>query len=250
MADPLPRADSWKQSSLARRTKSSRELLLTLHSDSRRTVIQEYHIKPNHSHEALPSPRLRAGASGLIKGIRSPFKRLCGLEVESCLINTEPSGLGFSMAPSLSCRSLQPTAWKLKNNDSRTHYKVPAPSTTPQVAAAQTPGPSNELIKRRRFHDASSGVGGGAADASPIRSCQELSEDRIQTHGQERPGQPAVTSLTLAETIHLAERGPPRVERTSPDPRLHAHEGRNDLSFPAAIDSSAASQWNHIVTLV
>lgn len=62
---------------------------------------------------------------------------------------------------------------------------------------------------------------------SPIRSCQELSEDRIQTLGQERPGQPAVTSLTLAETIHLAERGPPWVERNSPDPRLHAHEGRN-----------------------
>lgn len=54
---------------------------------------------------------------------------------------------------------------------------------------------------------------GGAVDASPIRSCQELSEDRIQTHGQERPGQPAVTSLTLAETIHLAERGPPWVEK-------------------------------------
>ena len=62
---------------------------------------------------------------------------------------------------------------------------------------------------------------------SPIRSCQELSEDRIQTLGQERPGQPAVTSLTLAETIHLAERGPPWVQRNSPDPRLHAHDGRN-----------------------
>lgn len=62
---------------------------------------------------------------------------------------------------------------------------------------------------------------------SPIRSCQELSEDRIQTLGQERPGQPAVTSMTLAETIHLAERGPPWVERNSPDPRLYAHEGRN-----------------------
>lgn len=62
---------------------------------------------------------------------------------------------------------------------------------------------------------------------SPIRSCQELSEDRIQTLGQERPGQPAVTSLTLAETIHLAERGPPWVERNSPDPRRRAQEGRN-----------------------
>lgn len=62
---------------------------------------------------------------------------------------------------------------------------------------------------------------------SPIRSCQELSEDRIQTLGQERPGQPAVTPLTLAEPIHLAERGPPWAERNSPDPRLHAHEGRN-----------------------
>lgn len=56
---------------------------------------------------------------------------------------------------------------------------------------------------------------------------QELSEDRIQSHGQKRPGQPAVTSLTLAETIHLAERGPPWVERNSPDPRPNAHEGRN-----------------------
>ena len=45
--------------------------------------------------------------------------------------------------------------------------------------------------------------------------------------GQERPGQPAVTSLTLAETIHLAEGGPPWVERNSPDHRLQAHEGRN-----------------------
>lgn len=68
---------------------------------------------------------------------------------------------------------------------------------------------------------------GGVVDVSPIRSCQKLSEDRIQTLGQERPGQPAVTSLTLAETIHLAERGPPRVERSSPDPRRRAHEGRN-----------------------
>lgn len=51
---------------------------------------------------------------------------------------------------------------------------------------------------------------GEVLDLSPIGSCQELSEDRIQTLGQERPGQPAVTSLTLAETIHLAEGGPPR----------------------------------------
>lgn len=51
---------------------------------------------------------------------------------------------------------------------------------------------------------------GEVLDLSPIRSCQELSEDRIQTLGQERPGQPAVTSPTLAETIHLAEGGPPR----------------------------------------
>lgn len=50
---------------------------------------------------------------------------------------------------------------------------------------------------------------------SPNRSCQELSEDRNQTLGQERPGQPAVTSLTPAETIHLAARGPPWVERRS-----------------------------------
>ena len=72
------------------------------------------------------------------------------------------------------------------------------------------------------------GWGGGVVvDVSPIRSCQELSEDRIQTLGQERPGQPAVTSLTLAETIHLAERGPPWVERNPPDPRQRAHEGRN-----------------------
>lgn len=62
---------------------------------------------------------------------------------------------------------------------------------------------------------------------SPIGSCQELSEDRIQTLGQERPGQPAVTSLTLPETIHLAERGPPRVERNLSDPRLNAHESTN-----------------------
>lgn len=58
---------------------------------------------------------------------------------------------------------------------------------------------------------------------SPIGSCQELSEDRIQTLGQERPGQPAVTSPTLPETIHLAERGPPWVERNLSDPRLNAH---------------------------
>lgn len=49
---------------------------------------------------------------------------------------------------------------------------------------------------------------------------QELSKDRIQTHSQEKAGQPAVTSLTLAETIHLAERGPPRAQRNMPDPRL------------------------------
>lgn len=52
------------------------------------------------------------------------------------------------------------------------------------------------------------GVGGG--DGGRVTH-QELSEDRIQILGQERPGQPAVTSLTLAETIHLAERGPPWV---------------------------------------
>lgn len=78
-------------------------------------------------------------------------------------------------------------------------------------------------------------------DVSPIRSCQGLSDDRIQTLGQERPGQPAVTSLTLAETIHLAERGPPWVERDSPDPRLHAHEGRNahkpENMFHADVDT-------------
>lgn len=78
----------------------------------------------------------------------------------------------------------------------------------------------------RSFHDASSWVG-GVVDVSPIRSCQELSEDRIQTLGQERPGQPAVTPLTLAETIHLAQRGPPWVERNSPGPKLHSHERRN-----------------------
>lgn len=69
--------------------------------------------------------------------------------------------------------------------------------------------------------------GGGTGDSSPIRSCQELSEDRIQTFGQEGPGQPAVTSPPLAETVHLAERGPPWAERNRPDPRLHAGEGRN-----------------------
>lgn len=31
-----------------------------------------------------------------------------------------------------------------------------------------------------------------------------------QTYGQERSGQPAVTSPTTAETIHLAGRGPPK----------------------------------------
>lgn len=86
-------------------------------------------------------------------------------------------------------------------------------------------------------------MGGGVevVDVSPIRSCQGLSDDRIQTLGQERPGQPAVTSLTLAETIHLAERGPPWVERDSPDPRLHAHEGRNahkpENMFHADVDT-------------
>lgn len=70
-------------------------------------------------------------------------------------------------------------------------------------------------------------VGEGTGGGRPIRSCQELSDDRIQTRGQQRPGQPAVTSLTLAETIHLAERGPPRVERNAPDPRRHTHEDRN-----------------------
>lgn len=67
-------------------------------------------------------------------------------------------------------------------------------------------------------------MGGGSGG---LVTHQELSEDRIQTLGQERPGQPAVTSLTLAETIHLAERGPPWVERNLSEPRLHAHEGRN-----------------------
>lgn len=73
---------------------------------------------------------------------------------------------------------------------------------------------------------------GEVLDLSPIGSCQELSEDRIQTPGQERPGQPAVTSLTLAETIHLAEGGPPRdrgrEEPVGPraTPRLERGSGR------------------------
>lgn len=78
----------------------------------------------------------------------------------------------------------------------------------------------------RTFHDATTWVG-EEVDVLPIRSCQELSEDGIQTLGQKRPGQPAVTSLTLAETIHLAERGPPWVEKNSPDPRLYAHDCKN-----------------------
>ena len=46
------------------------------------------------------------------------------------------------------------------------------------------------------------------------RACQGLSEDGIQTQagpGQEGPGQAAVTSLTLGETIHLACMGRPTV---------------------------------------
>lgn len=64
------------------RTKWSHELLLWLHSDLCCTVIQEYHIKPNHSYKAMLSPRLWAGTSVLIKGIQDPFKRLSGLWVE------------------------------------------------------------------------------------------------------------------------------------------------------------------------
>lgn len=83
------------------------------------------------------------------------------------------------------------------------------------------------LISRQTwsFHDARLGLGGrGAVDVSPIRSCQELSEDRIQTLGQERPGQPAVTSLTHGWDHPSGSERPTLGGK--PDPGLHAHQGR------------------------
>lgn len=78
----------------------------------------------------------------------------------------------------------------------------------------------------RSFHDASSWVGGSGRRVTH----QELSravrgQDPDPWPGEARPA--SCHLLTLAETIHLAQRGPPWVERNSPGPRLHAHEGRN-----------------------
>lgn len=58
------------------------------------------------------------------------------------------------------------------------------------------------------------GGGGGGWSCRPSGSCQELSEDGIQSRWPgEALGLPAVASLTPAETIHLVWRGPPpRVE--------------------------------------
>ena len=54
-----------------------------------------------------------------------------------------------------------------------------------------------------------------------VRACEGLSEDRIQTAGQHRPGQAAVTSLTQGEPIHLAVRGSRRGQRNTAVPHPH-----------------------------
>lgn len=87
------------------------------------------------------------------------------------------------------------------------------------------------------FHDASLRVGEGRGwsclPPGAVRSCHRTGSRAVTGRGL---GLPAVTSLTLAETIHLVWRGPPWVERgtcRSPEP---ACTGRQECT-QAAVDT-------------
>lgn len=84
------------------------------------------------------------------------------------------------------------------------------------------------------FHDASFRMGEGRRwsrlPSGAVRSCHRTGSRAVTRRGL---GLPAVTSLTLAETIHLVWRGPPWVERgtcRSPEP---ACTGRQECTRPA-----------------
>lgn len=113
------------------------------------------------------------------------------------------------------------------------------------------------------FHDASSRVGEGRGwsclPPGAVRSCHRTGSRAVTGRGL---GLPAVTSLTLAETIHLVWRGPPWVERgtcRSPEPACtgrqecsghtspaHSKEhGHKKACAPARVCSSRAVSSTH-----